>query len=199
VENGGIFMQKKENQRVVLTKRLLKEAFLEMFKTTPIDKIHIRSLCDSAGINRSTFYKYYSSPSDLLEEMENEMLLLIDQELRKHHSLSGSLVTIFIYLENNIEIARLIINSNVSGDFHKKLFSLPSLYTNLDSNIQGFSSASSKNYIVSFITTGYYQMIKDWINKDEREPINDMVKLVLSLYEIIISSCNDIQLKNQDQ
>lgn len=174
-------MQKKENQRVVLTKRLLKEAFLEMFKTTPIDKIHIRSLCDSAGINRSTFYKYYNSPMDLLEEMENEMLLIVEQELQKCYSLGSSLVTICIYLENNIETARLIINNNASGDFHKKLFSLPSLRNLISARLDGFSE-SEKEYIASFITTGYYQMFKDWVNKDNREPINDMVKLVMSLH-----------------
>lgn len=191
-------MEKKENQRILLTKRLLKEAFMEMFKTIPIDKIHVRALCEKAGINRSTFYKYYSSPSDLLAEMENEMLLLVELELQKCHSLGGSLVTIFVYLENNIEIARLIINKNVSGDFHKKLFSLPALHKVIDSNIQGFTP-SEKSYIVSFVTTGYYQMIKDWVNKDEREPINEIVKLVLSLHEIILSSCNAKQLKNQEQ
>ncbi len=191
-------MEKKENQRVLLTKRLLKEAFLEMFETTPIDKIHVRTLCEKAGINRSTFYKYYSSPNDLLEEMENEMLMLVEQELQKCHSLGGSLVTIFVYLESNIEIARLIINKNISGDFHKKLFNMPALHKVLDSNIQGFSP-SEKNYIVSFVITGYYQMIKDWINKDVREPINEIVKLVLSLHEIILSSCTAKQLKNQEQ
>ena len=174
-------MQKKENQRVVLTKRLLKEAFLEMFKTTPIDKIHIRSLCDSAGINRSTFYKYYNSPMDLLEEKENEMLLLVEQELQKCHSLGGSLVTICLYLENNIEIARLIINRNVSGDFHKRLFNLPAMHNLIDENLKCYTQAE-KNYITSFITAGYYQMFKDWVNKDNREPINDMVKLVMSLH-----------------
>ena len=35
-----------------------------------------------------------------------------------------------------------------------------------------------------------YQMIKDWVNKDEREPIDEMVKLILSLHEIILSNCN---------
>lgn len=182
-------MEKKENQRILLTKRLLKESFLEIFKTTPIDKIHVRTLCEKAGINRSTFYKYYTSPYDLLAELENEMLLLVEQELQKCHALGGSLVTIFVYLENNIEIARLIINKNVSGDFHKKLFNLPTLNKTIDSNIQGFTT-SEKNYIVSFITTGYYQMIKDWVNKDEREPIDEMVKLILSLHEIILSNCN---------
>ena len=173
-------MQKKENQRVILTKRLLKEAFLEMFKTTPIDKIHVRTLCDKAEINRSTFYKYYTGPLDLLAEMENEMLLLVEQEMQKCHSLSGSLVTICLYLENNIEMARLIIN-NASGDFHKKLFSLPSLRNLISARLDGFSE-TEKNYIVSFITTGYYQMFKDWINKDNREAVDDMVKLVMTLH-----------------
>lgn len=174
-------MQKRENQRIILTKRLLKEAFLEMFKTTPIDKIHIRTLCENAGINRSTFYKYYNSPMDLLEEMENEMLLLVEQELQKCHSLGSSLITICIYLENNIETARLIINNNASGDFHKKLFNLPTLRNLISARLDSFSE-TEKAYITSFITTGYYQMFKDWVNKDDREPINDMVKLVMSLH-----------------
>lgn len=174
-------MQKKENQRVILTKRLLKEAFLDMLKTTPLDKIHISALCDNAGINRSTFYKYYNSPLDLLEEMENEILLLIEQELQKCHSLGSSLITICIYLENNIETTRLIINNNAGGDFHRKLFSLPSLRSLISARLDGFSEAE-KVYVSSFISTGYYQMFKDWINKDNREPINDMVKIVMSLH-----------------
>lgn len=182
-------MEKRENQRVLLTKRLLKEAFLEMFETTPIDKIHVRTLCEKAGINRSTFYKYYSSPYDLLEEMENEMLMLVEQELQKCHSLGGSLVTICVYLEINIKTARLIINNNVSGDFHKRLFNLPALHKLIASNLQGCTEAE-KSYIGSFIATGYYQIFKEWINKDMREPINDMVKLVIALHTAFITNYN---------
>ena len=178
-------MEKKENQRVALTKRLLREAFIEMFKTTPIEKIHVRALCEKAGVNRSTFYKYYDSPYDFLEEMENQMLLLVEQELQKCHSLSGSLVTICVYLENNIETARMIINSNASGDFHKKLFNLPALNNLLDSKLSGCTEAE-KGYITSFITTGYYQMFKEWINKDNREPINHIVKLVMALHSAFL-------------
>ena len=190
-------MEKKENQRVILTKRLLKEAFLEMFETTHIDKIHVRTLCEKAGINRSTFYKYYSSPYDLFTEMENEMLSLVEQELQKCHSLGGSLVTIFVYLENNINIARLVINKNVSGDFHKKLFSMPSLHKVIDANFQGLRPPV-KDYLISFVTTGYYQMIKDWVNKDVREPISEIVQLILSLYDIITSSTTTEQFENNN-
>ena len=73
-------MEKRENQRITLTKRLLKEAFLEMFKTTSLDKIHVRALCEKAGINRSTFYKYYSSPYDLLEEMVTKYIEFIEKD-----------------------------------------------------------------------------------------------------------------------
>lgn len=182
-------MEKKENQRVALTKRLLREAFIEMFKTTPIDKIHVRTLCEKAGVNRSTFYKYYDSPYDFLEEMENHMLLLVEQELQKCHSLSGSLVTICVYLENNIETARMIINNNASGDFHKRLFNLPALNSLIEARLEGCTEAE-KSYITSFITTGYYQMFKEWINKDNREPINDMVKLVMTLNTVMFPATN---------
>ena len=100
-------------------------------------------------------------------------------------------------LENNIKIARLVINKNVSGDFHKKLFSMPSLHKVIDANFQGLCPPV-KNYLISFVTTGYYQMIKDWVNKDVREPISEIVQLILSLYDIISSShtAEQIGIKN---
>ena len=54
-------MFEKEDQRVMLTKRLLKDSLVSLLKEKTIFKITIRELCDTAGINRSTFYKYYDS------------------------------------------------------------------------------------------------------------------------------------------
>ena len=53
-------MEKKENQRITLTKRLLQEALLLMLRDESINKISVRDLCEKAGINRTTFYNHYS-------------------------------------------------------------------------------------------------------------------------------------------
>ena len=64
------------NQRIMLTKKLLKTGLTDMLQTRNIYQISIRELCESAGINRSTFYKYYGSQFDLLTEMEQDAMVL---------------------------------------------------------------------------------------------------------------------------
>lgn len=48
----------KENQRIAITKGLLKESLLHLLKKKKIDRITITELCQESGINRSTFYRY---------------------------------------------------------------------------------------------------------------------------------------------
>ena len=61
-----------ENQRIRLSKKLLKNALLELLREKRIDKISISELCSAAQINRTTFYKYYGNQYDLLAEMEQD-------------------------------------------------------------------------------------------------------------------------------
>ncbi|MGN1382319.1 MAG: TetR/AcrR family transcriptional regulator [Eubacterium sp.] len=63
-----------ENQRVRLTKTLLKNSLTELAETTPLEKISVKSLCSRAGINRSTFYTHYGSPYDVLHDMEDDFV-----------------------------------------------------------------------------------------------------------------------------
>ena len=76
-------MSERENQRIVLTKRLIKESLIKMLATEGIYKISIRGLCEEAGINRSTFYKYYGSQYDVLSEMGSEMVRHVQKILQE--------------------------------------------------------------------------------------------------------------------
>ena len=65
---------KNQDTRVQMTKRLLKDALLEILKTKPISAVTVRELCDGAGINRGTFYLHYATPLDLLRDIESDIL-----------------------------------------------------------------------------------------------------------------------------
>ena len=113
------------NQRIALTKKLLKNSLTEMLQTHSIYQISIRELCQKAGINRSTFYKYYGSQFDLLAEMESDLLRSVETVLASQTDPSENLVMqIMCYLEQDIEFVRLLLNSNVDPQFPEKLFSL---------------------------------------------------------------------------
>lgn len=60
----------KENQRIVITKRMLKEGLLRLLKTKKLEKIHINELCEESSVNRATFYRHYVTVQDVLLELE---------------------------------------------------------------------------------------------------------------------------------
>ena len=75
---------KKDNQRVKITKKIIKNTLVDMIGEMNINKITVSSLCKRAEINRSTFYNYYSDICDLLKKMENEIFNEIQEDIKKH-------------------------------------------------------------------------------------------------------------------
>lgn len=53
--------------RVVKTLKQIDRALLACLAESPFEKITVEQLCKAALINRSTFYKYYTSKYDLME------------------------------------------------------------------------------------------------------------------------------------
>lgn len=60
--------------RIVKTKKAIREAFLELRRTLPLEKIKVTDICRKALINKTTFYKYYQDVFALSEELENEAM-----------------------------------------------------------------------------------------------------------------------------
>lgn len=52
----------RENQRIAITKRLLKESLMRLLQEKELEKINITELCKDAGVNRATFYRHMRSP-----------------------------------------------------------------------------------------------------------------------------------------
>ena len=63
----------KPDRRVQYTKMVLKQSLLELMAERPISKITIKELCDSADVNRGTFYTHYNDQYDLLRQIQDEM------------------------------------------------------------------------------------------------------------------------------
>jgi AcrR family transcriptional regulator len=63
----------KVDRRVVNTKRKLKSVLLKLIQEKHVSQITVKALCAEAGVNRGTFYKYYSSPYDIIKGIENEI------------------------------------------------------------------------------------------------------------------------------
>ena len=186
---------KKENQRTMLTKKLLKDSLISKLEKESIHKISIRDLCEHAEINRSTFYKYYGNQYELLEDMENEFLQHIWGEDKANILIQPvmnveRITSLLSYFESCYQLVRLLINNNVDPSFPEKIINLPEIKALATQRLGDGYRAEQLAYLSTFIINGSFHMIREWINKEEREPPMDIAVL---LFDMITRICGKIE------
>ena len=62
------------DKRVIRTKKAIREAFLKLLSERDLNDITVKALAECAGINRKTFYNYYSGIYQIIEELENDLV-----------------------------------------------------------------------------------------------------------------------------
>ena len=70
--------------RVKKTKKNIKEAFYQLRKKKPIEKISVKELSEAAVINKATFYLHYKDVYDLSDKLENELISSIIDSVKKY-------------------------------------------------------------------------------------------------------------------
>src|SRR5690348_3590113 len=58
--------------RIVRTRKMLRDALVELLEEMDIEKISVNRLTQRATINRVTFYLHYRDISDMLEKMADD-------------------------------------------------------------------------------------------------------------------------------
>ncbi|MCY7885261.1 TetR family transcriptional regulator C-terminal domain-containing protein [Bacillus spizizenii] len=60
--------------RILRTRQLIKDAFVELLEEMDLQKITVNRLAERATINRVTFYLHYRDIPDMLEKMADDMI-----------------------------------------------------------------------------------------------------------------------------
>lgn len=66
--------EKKEYRSSIRSRRLIRQAFLDLLKEKPFEKITITDIVNRADLNRSTFYAHYPDIFGIVEELEDEVV-----------------------------------------------------------------------------------------------------------------------------
>ncbi|MGM9629886.1 TetR/AcrR family transcriptional regulator [Butyricicoccus sp.] len=179
-------METKPNQRVVLTKQLIYKAFLALLKKKSIHKISIRELCEDAGINRTTFYNHYGSQYDVLAEMADNYLdeiakTISHADVRDKQSVHSRVALVLQFIQDNLELSSMLINNNIDETFAQRLFSLPKIEDMLNTALANIQNEKEKAATISFVISGSYKVLQDWINDPDRISFTEETELILGL------------------
>lgn len=93
------------------TKKLIYDTFIELLTNKSFDKITVRDIVETCGINRNTFYYYYCDIYDLLEEVFKKELNILTES----HKTGVSWITAFIKVANTAHSHKKIINNICSS------------------------------------------------------------------------------------
>ena len=171
-----------ENQRVRLTKTMLKNALIELLGEKSLDKITVYELCATAQINRTTFYKYYGSQHDLLADIVNDLF----DELEKNLLVAGEtdfdkLRDVVSFLGQNRQRWRVLINAVDDRQFTERLFGLPVIRSLVGGNLSVSYSPRQEEYVRLYFCQGGYAIIRKWLNDDEADPPEEIAALITAL------------------
>ena len=158
--------EKTENRRVRMTKSLLKEALLEQLETKDLTDISVTALCEAADVNRSTFYSYYNGPSDLLREIEAEVLDMIPQspavlDQQGEKQLLQATTAFFDYVRKNEKTFRILFSGSADAGFSSRLVEiLCSQHIPVIKTVNG----QSPGFIQHYVANGTVGMLREWVN-----------------------------------
>ena len=106
--------EKKEYRSAIRSRKLIRQAFMDLLKEKPFEKITVTDIVNRAEINRSTFYAHYPDVMGLLDEFQEEILSVFEDYLKN--------VSFSDLLENPTEYIRLIITmSSQNNELYRHL------------------------------------------------------------------------------
>ena len=176
----------RENQRIVITKRMLKESMLKLLKEKELDTINVTELCREAGVNRATFYRHYEIPRDILMEIQQDFY----RELRQKISLPGTLGDIryvveqlCIYMNDHQELLRILVQNNSDTDFADFINDTYLELAKDYSHMAALKKLSQEDiqFMTLYSAGGSYFVLRSWIMGSFKKSPQEMADYVYSL------------------
>jgi AcrR family transcriptional regulator len=179
-----------ENQRIRLSKKMLKDSLIRLLKEKDIQKITVHEICNGAQINRTTFYKYYGSQYALLDDIESDIFCelesyLTGQKAQQILTEDDGLAQTLAYLEREEKYHRLF-NATTDKEFAEKLFDLTFIHDMVRENTPKQYTGDEARYLHTFIKHGGYAMIREWLNKENRETPQEMSALMRTMLSRLV-------------
>lgn len=173
-----------ETRRVKMTKKMIKDAYIELLEINPDKRLSITEICKRADINRSTFYMHYEDVNQLVKEIEDEILNQIPypaisegvmlQKEQYIELLKGT----FDFIRENRKQFILLLSQLDNSDFKKRIVStILEKYKGI--TISDNSLLSKYGYM--FCINGVVGLLREWIKDNFPISSGELAKIAYSM------------------
>lgn len=180
---------RKEYRSAIRSRRLLRDAFVELMQQKSINKISVSDLVRVADLNRGTFYAHYANPIDVLTEITNEIVdkiseFMVDFKFMDFlQNSKPSFKRVEALLNENIDFYRKILIHTASMEFITNLKKTLVEYISNDKSVPA-KIKKQKEFIISLqvfaggIISVYLDYVQNTINATPEEITDTLCMLV---------------------
>ncbi len=184
--------EKAEYRSSLRSKRLIRQAFVELLREKDLEKITVTDIIMRADLNRGTFYAHYQDTRAVIEQIENEIIekmLEFLAEFRYRNFFQDPLPLlrkISSYLEENQEFYRILINSHGSEQFLTKLEAIFVQHMQTDTDIPETIKRTPAFLVrTHFFAGGLVNLYQVWFRGEMEIPLQ---AIAVELSQIMTSS-----------
>lgn len=182
------------DKRVIRTKKAIKAALFRIMEEKDISSISISELTREANVNRRTFYTHYHSITDILEEIEGDLVEALGRLVEgiDRKTPRQSAYDLFIGLDSLITVEFSYYFQLVRVDMRSMLMSrLKNVIKGLtDTLLEQLCKRHGANAAVisPFIVGGFFNMYLEWHNHPDGLSIEQAAELAGRLVELCIAN-----------
>lgn len=188
-----------QDKRVASTRAAAREALVSLIAEKGLGNFSVTELCQTAGLNRGTFYNHWKSIDQLLSECEDELMAGLEECIREFPKLNGDMlcecvnenkpisgiVDVFSYIKGQSKFMEVVSGFNGDGHFVLKL------RRSLSSNFLKYiirdrydcATETDAEYFAWFHASAFLGIVQYWVLRQCPESPEEMaLKLVHLLY-----------------
>ena len=168
--------------RIEKTERGIKNAFIELRSRKPLEKITVKELCESARINKSTFYAHYKDTIDLWESFQRDFLNQLIHFTNKHQEeLLVNKIDLLLnktmdILKNDFETYNVLANQDFSFYFYHDIKRVI-----LESLIKEYSVSEEVQRSLNIYIGGFIMLLREWLENPNFESMEEYTKTLSRL------------------
>lgn len=159
------------DNRVRYTKSVLQQALLKILQRKHIDKVSVKELCEEAKVNRGTFYLHYSTPNDILMEIEqqfiNENMVLFQPYFNEGYE-TNYMAILFRYILEHQDLASIIMGKNGNPRMMERWQNMmrPGIVNGWCREFPQYRR-EDLDYVFDFIFVGATRLLLNWIEDNK--------------------------------
>ncbi|MBK0010005.1 MULTISPECIES: TetR/AcrR family transcriptional regulator C-terminal domain-containing protein [Priestia] len=172
-------MLKKTDLRVIRTRKMIKESFIDLIQEKGYESITIRDIADNALINRATFYLHYVDKQDLVDKLIDEVFeeltdiinpCIYIQKKRVNISQFQSMIeAIFTNIFHNATFYQIMLSEKGVHGFNRRMQEVIQEKFRKEFatiNLQEQKFSTPPELLIHFISSALIGTVEWWVNND---------------------------------